>query len=50
MSFLGDVLGFEKFNLKNLWSGIKENPERLFLGAADPFSSEYVGQDPWEGL
>jgi hypothetical protein len=44
MSFLGDVLGFEKFNLKNLWSGIKDNPERLFLGAADPFSSSMWGK------
>lgn len=43
MSFLGDVFDFEKFNLKGMWEKIKDDPERLFLGAADPFGSELWG-------
>jgi hypothetical protein len=29
MGFLSDVLGFEKFHLKDLWGRIKDNPEKL---------------------
>lgn len=49
MSFLGDVLGFEKVNLKEIGRKIKENPERLLIGAVDPASSKVwskvTGQD-----
>lgn len=43
MSFLGDVLGFEKFNFKAMWQQIREDPERLFLGAADSVGSKVWG-------
>ena len=35
MSWLGDVLKFENFNLANQWGKLKENPERAFIGAMD---------------
>lgn len=35
MSWLGDVLKFENFNLANQWGKLKENPERPFIGAMD---------------
>lgn len=41
---LGDIFDFEFFNLKDMWKKIKKDPERLFLGAADPFSSEMWGK------
>lgn len=40
MSFLGSGLDFEKFQLGDIWSKIKKNPERLFIGAIDPWSSK----------
>ena len=43
MSSISDLLGFELFNLKDIFKGIKKDPERLFLGAADPFSSKMWG-------
>jgi hypothetical protein len=48
MSFwddIGDALKFEKFQLEEWWDGIKENPEQLLLGAADP-----VGAELWGGI
>jgi len=45
MSFFGDMLGFEKFNLKGIWDQARKNPERLLLGAADP-----VGSKMWGGI
>ena len=52
MSFLSDVLGFEKFALGDMWKTIKRDPERLFVGALDPFSTRMwnktgIGRD-WE--
>lgn len=44
MSFLGDVFGFEKFNLGEAWDKIKEDPERVPLGALDEFSSKAWGK------
>jgi len=35
MSWLGDVLKFENFNLANQWGKLKQNPERAFIGAMD---------------
>lgn len=53
MSFFGDVLGFEQFNLKDMWRKVKEDPERLLLGAADPWSTKLwnkaLGKD-WEPI
>jgi len=43
MASLGDIFDFEKFNLKDMWGKIKDNPERLLLGAGDPFSSKLWG-------
>jgi hypothetical protein len=43
MSSLKDLLGFELFNLKDMWKGIKKDPERLFLGAAEPLGSSLWG-------
>lgn len=40
MSFLSDVFGFEKENLSDIWRKVKKNPERLLIGAADPWSSK----------
>ncbi len=45
-SFWDDVksnFDFEKFQLEDMWKQIKEDPERLFIGAIDPFSSEMWG-------
>lgn len=51
-NFLKDVLGFESFNAKDIWKKIKKDPERLALGALDPFSTRIwnqtgIGKD-WE--
>jgi len=35
MSWLGDVIKFENFNLGNQWDKLKKNPERAFIGAMD---------------
>lgn len=43
MSFFGDVVNFEAFNLGDMWKQIQKDPERIFLGAADPFSSKMWG-------
>lgn len=40
MSFLGDVLSFDKYVLSDIWKGIKKDPERLLLGAVDPISTK----------
>lgn len=49
MSWFGDVLGFEGFNLKNIGNKIAKNPEQLLIGAGDPFSagvwSKITGKD-----
>jgi hypothetical protein len=52
MSFLKDVLGFERFNLKDM--GKKLSAKRLLLGAVDPFSTRmwnqtHMGKD-WEPI
>lgn len=39
MGFVSDVLKFERSKLKDMAGAIKEDPERLLLGAADPASS-----------
>lgn len=44
MSWLGDVADFESFNLGEMWNKIKKDPERAFIGAADPFSSNVWGK------
>jgi hypothetical protein len=45
MSWLGDALGFEAFQIGDMWDKIKDNPEQLFLGAATP-----VGAEIWGGI
>lgn len=45
MSFLGDLLKFEGFNAKRMLGKVKENPEQLLLGAADPFGAKL-----WSGI
>jgi hypothetical protein len=35
MSWLGNVIKFENFNLGNQWEKLKKNPERAFIGAMD---------------
>lgn len=54
MSTLGDILGFEKFHLKDMWKKVKKDPERLLLGAVDPFATRMwnqtgIGKD-WEPI
>lgn len=41
---LDDMLSFEKNQLSYWWDAIKEDPERLFIGAIDPFSSKMWGE------
>jgi hypothetical protein len=43
MSWLGDLLKFEGFNAKHMLGKIKDNPEQLLLGAADPFGAKLWG-------
>lgn len=45
MSWLGDVFDFEKFAFGDMWGQIKDDPERLLLGAATP-----VGSKVWGGI
>lgn len=40
---LSDALSFEKFQLGEWWDRIKDNPETLLLGAADPFGAKLWG-------
>jgi hypothetical protein len=54
VSTLSDILGFEKFNLKDIWRKVRKDPGRLLLGATDPFSTRMwnqtgIGKD-WEPL
>lgn len=47
MSFwddVGDALEFEWYHAKELWSDIKDDPERLFIGAIDPISTDMWNQ------
>lgn len=37
---ISDALEFEKFNLKRMWDMVREDPERLLFGSADPFSTK----------
>jgi len=39
MGFLSNVGDFEKFNLKEMFSKIGKDPERLLYGSADPLST-----------
>lgn len=48
MSFWDDVkstFDFEKFQIEDVWEQIKEDPERVFIGAMEPFSSKL-----WSGI
>lgn len=45
MSTLGDLFGFEKFQLGSWWKKIRKHPEQLLLGAAEP-----VGAKLWGGI
>lgn len=40
MSFLGNVFDFESFNLKDMFKKVKKDPERLLIGAVDPWSTK----------
>jgi hypothetical protein len=40
---LKSVLGFENWNAKQMWKQIREDPERLLLGAFDPVSTKMWG-------
>lgn len=44
MGILSDVLDFEKVNFKDIYDKLREDPERAFIGAVDPFSSWMWGQ------
>lgn len=44
MGWFGDLFDYEKFNAKGMWKQIKDDPERLFLGAADPIGSKLWGE------
>ncbi len=39
-----DIIDFEHVNLKEMWRKVKDDPERLFIGAIDPFSSKVWGE------
>lgn len=54
MSFLKDIIGFESFNAKDMWKKVRKDPERLLLGAVDPFATRMwnqtgIGKD-WEPI
>ena len=42
---LRDALSFEKFQLKDVWDQIREDPWRIFLGSGTPLSTGM-----WNGL
>lgn len=44
MSFISDVFDFERSALKDHLGKIKEDPERLLIGAGDPASSKLWGK------
>jgi len=44
MSQLSSLLDFQKFQLKKWGKQLKKDPERAFIGAADPFSSKVWGK------
>lgn len=44
MGFLSDVLSFETFHLKEILGKVKDNPERLLIGAVDPAASKVWGK------
>lgn len=44
MSSLKDILDFEEFNLKSIWEKIKQDPERLLIGALGPWGTEAWGK------
>lgn len=39
------LFDFDKFALKDIWKGIKKDPERLLVGAIDPLSTKM-----WNGI
>jgi hypothetical protein len=39
-NIFGNALRFTKFNIGDQWGKIKKNPERVFTGAMDPFSTK----------
>lgn len=43
MSFFGDLLDYERFHAGNMFGKLKDDPERAFIGAFDPFSSAVWG-------
>jgi hypothetical protein len=47
------IFDFDKFALKDIWGQIKDNPERLLVGAIDPWSTKAwnsaLGKD-WEPM
>lgn len=45
MSFFGNAFDFDKFALKDMWNKIRDDPERLFIGAIDPWSTKM-----WNGI
>lgn len=44
MSQLSNIFDFQKFQVGKWGRQIKKDPERLFIGAADPFSSKMWGK------
>jgi hypothetical protein len=44
MQDLVDVAKFEKFNAKEMWRKVKDDPERVLIGAGDPASSKFWGK------
>ncbi len=54
MSSLKEILGFERFHLRDLGRKIKDDPKQLLLGGVDPWSTKLwnhtgVGKD-WEPM
>lgn len=45
MSYFGNVFDFERSNLGTMWNKVKQNPEQLLLGAADPIGAKF-----WSGI
>jgi hypothetical protein len=44
MSFIKDVLSFEKFALGDMWKKIRKDPERLLLGGITPWDTKVTNK------
>ena len=41
MSWLGDLLQFDKSNFSEIWKDVKDKPQKALLGAMDPVGGKF---------